>query len=113
MMIVATDVPLRLLNRVAKRATLGMARVGSTGGHASGDYVIAFSTTYRARGGPEVLNDNESAIDVVFEAVADATEEAILNSMSRAHTVGGRDRNTRSALPLDVVLDRLRSPGRL
>src|SRR5262249_37887314 len=49
MMIVATDLPLsnRLLNRVSKRATLGMARTGSSGGHSSGDYVIAFSTTYR------------------------------------------------------------------
>jgi len=60
-----------------------------------------------------VLNDDESAIDVVFEAVADATEEAILNSTFRTHTVVGRDGNTRSALPLDIVLDRLRSAGRL
>jgi len=115
MMIVATDAPLsnRLLNRVAKRATLGMARVGSTGGHSSGDYAIAFSTTYRQHGGPEVLNRNESAVDVVFEAVADATEEAILNSLFRAHTVVGRDGNTLAALPLEVVLDRLRAAGRL
>ncbi|HLZ27599.1 MAG TPA: P1 family peptidase [Chloroflexota bacterium] len=114
MMIVATDLPLsnRLLNRVAKRATLGMARVGSTGGHGSGDYVIAFSTTYRS---PEVMGAarralaaNESAIDVVFQAVADATEEAILNSLFRARTVVGRDGHTRLALPLEVVLERLR-----
>src|SRR5437879_6017735 len=77
MMIVATDLPLsnRLLNRVAKRATLGMARSGSTGGHGSGDYVIAFSTTYRAPDSKaqvrETLAMNESAIDVVFQAVAD------------------------------------------
>lgn len=119
MMIVATDVPLsnRLLNRVCKRATLGMARVGSTGGHGSGDYVIAFSTTYRARDtasrARHVLEDNEGTIDVVFEAVADATEEAILNSMFRAHTVVGRDGNSRQALPLDLVLERLRAAGRL
>jgi D-aminopeptidase len=115
MMIVATDAPLsnRLLNRVAKRATLGMARVGSTGGHGSGDYVIAFSTTYRQHGGRAALTANESVIDVVFEAVADATEEAILNSLFRAHTVVGRDGNTLAALPLEVVLDRLRGAGRL
>ena len=59
------------------------------------------------------LGDNESAIDVVFQAVADATEEAILNSMFRAHTVVGRDGNTREALPLDLVLERLRRAGRL
>jgi D-aminopeptidase len=119
MMIVATDLPLsnRLLNRVAKRAMLGMARVGSSGGHSSGDYAIAFSTTYRL---PEAMGsarralvDDESAIDVVFQAAADATEEAILNSMFRAHTVVGRDGNTREALPLDVVLGRLRRAGRL
>ena len=56
---------------------------------------------------------NEGAIDAIFEAVADATEEAILNSMFRAHTVVGRDGNARQALPLDVVLERLRSAGRL
>jgi D-aminopeptidase len=119
MIIVATDLPLsnRLLNRVAKRATLGMARVGSGGGHSSGDYVIAFSTTYRS---PDqmatsraVLADNERAIDVVFQAVADATEEAILNSLFRAHTVVGRDGHTHAALPLDAVLERLRRAGRV
>ena len=119
MMIVATDVPLsnRLLNRVSKRATLGMARTGSSGGHGSGDYVIAFSTTYHTgevmSAARRALDDNEGAIDVVFQAVADATEEAILNSLFRAHTVVGRDGNTREALPLDIVLERLRRAGRL
>jgi D-aminopeptidase len=119
MMIVATDLPLsnRLLNRVARRATLGMARTGSSGGHGSGDYVIAFSTTYRdgeamaqARA---ALAADESAIDSVFQAVADATEEAILNSMFRAHTVVGGDGHTREALPLEPVLERLRQAGRI
>jgi D-aminopeptidase len=119
MMIVATDVPLsnRLLNRVARRATLGMARVGSSGGHGSGDYAIAFSTTYRSAesmaAARRALVEDERAIDGVFQAVADATEEAILNSMFRAHTVVGRDGNTREALPLEVVVDRLRQAGRL
>jgi D-aminopeptidase len=119
MMIVATDLPLsnRLLNRVAKRAILGMARTGSSGGHASGDYVIAFSTTYRADNAmPAVrreLGANERAIDVVFQAVADATEEAILNSLFRAQTVVGANGNTLQALPLEPVLERLRRAGRL
>jgi D-aminopeptidase len=119
MMIVATDLPLsnRLLNRVAKRATLGMARVGSSGGHGSGDYVIAFSTSYRAvdamAQARDALAANESTIDVVFQAVADATEEAILNSMFRAHTVVGCDGHTREALPLEPVLERLRQAGRI
>jgi D-aminopeptidase len=119
MMIVATDLPLsnRLLNRVSRRATLGMARAGSSGGHGSGDYVIAFSTTYRTPGAMEAtrraLAENESRIDVAFEAVADATEEAILNSLFRAQTLVGRDDNTREALPLERVMDLLRRAGRL
>ncbi len=119
MMIVGTDLPLdnRLLNRVAKRATLGMARIGATGGHGSGDYAIAFSTTYRTRGSKEdarqALAENEGVIDVVFQAAADTTEEAILNSMFRAETVVGRDGNMRAALPLDIVAARLRQAGRL
>jgi D-aminopeptidase len=64
-------------------------------------------------GARQTLAENESTIDVVFEAVADATEEAILNSLFRAHTVVGRDGNTRVALQLDVVLERLRQAGRL
>jgi D-aminopeptidase len=59
------------------------------------------------------LADNESAIDVVFQAVADATEEAILNSLFRAHTVVGRDGHTLAALPLEVVMERLARAGRL
>jgi D-aminopeptidase len=119
MMIVATDLPLsnRLLNRVSKRATLGMARTGASGGHSSGDYVIAFSTTYRTEGAmPGIRRElavNERAIDVAFQAVADATEEAILNSLFRAHTVVGASGNTLNALPLDSVVERLRRAGRL
>jgi D-aminopeptidase len=118
MMIVATDLPLsnRLLNRVARRAILGMARTGSSGGHASGDYVIAFSTTYRTesamRAARGVLSHNERAVDVVFQAAADATEEAILNSLFRAQTVVGANGNTLQELPLEPVLERLRRAGR-
>jgi D-aminopeptidase len=119
MMIVATNLPLsnRLLNRVSKRATLGMARTGASGGHSSGDYVIAFSTTHRAEsvmpGMRRELATNERAVDVVFQAVADATEEAILNSLFRAQTVVGASGNTLQALPLEPVLERLRQAGRL
>lgn len=119
MIIVATDLPLsnRLLNRVAKRATLGMARAGGAGGHGSGDYVIAFSTTYRIPdtmpGALRALAEDESAIDAAFQAVTDATEEAILNSLFRARTVVGRDGNRRDAIPLGAVLERLRCAGRI
>jgi D-aminopeptidase len=107
MIIVATDLPLssRLLNRVAKRATLGMARAGSSGGHGSGDYVIAFSTTRRTSGAMQkarqALAENEGAVDIAFQAAADATEEAILNAVFRAETMVGRDGKTVEALPID------------
>jgi D-aminopeptidase len=119
MMIVATDLPLsnRLLNRLSKRASLGMARTGASGGHSSGDYVIAFSTTYRAEhafpAARRHLAANEGAIDVVFQAVADATEEAILNSLFRAQTTVGANGNTLRALPIEPVVERLRRAGRL
>ncbi|MDP6041034.1 MAG: P1 family peptidase [Candidatus Latescibacteria bacterium] len=107
MMIIATDLPLsnRLLNRVCKRATFGLARAGSNGGHGSGDYVIAFSTTCRALSEKQRIRDaltkREGLIDHVFTAVADATEEAILNSLFKATTLVGRDGHTREAFPIE------------
>ncbi|HBK44898.1 MAG TPA: aminopeptidase [Xanthomonadaceae bacterium] len=114
MMIVATDAPMdaRLLERLAKRAMLGLARTGSNMSNGSGDYVIAFSTAEEVRRRPEqprqatVLLANE-AMTPLFEAVADATEESILNSLFRAETVRGY-RGTVPALPLDQVVEALR-----
>ncbi|PON12406.1 hypothetical protein C2W62_39750, partial [Candidatus Entotheonella serta] len=109
MIVVATDLPLssRLLNRVSKRATLGMARVGSSGGHGSGDYVIAFSTSYRQLGSMpawrEALAADEGGIDVAFEAVADASEEAIVNSLLQAETMVGRDGHVCEAIDYEQV----------
>jgi D-aminopeptidase len=107
MIVVATDLPLsaRLLGRLARRATFGLARAGSSGGHGSGDYVIAFSTAYRRPEAAGAVRDElarrEGAADVAFQAVADATEEAILNSLLRAERMVGRDGHAREALPLD------------
>lgn len=109
MIVLATDLPLsnRLLNRVCKRAAFGLARTGSSGGHGSGDYVIAFSTTCRRPGAMpaarQALSRQESLIDPVFQAAADATEEAILNALFRAERMVGRDGHVREALPLDRV----------
>ncbi len=117
MMIVATDLPLsnRLLWRVCKRAPFGLARTGSSGGHGSGDYVIGFSTTYRNTDAlpaiRETLARQEGVIDEAFRAVAEATEEAILNSLFRAERMVGRDGHTREALPLDRVLEILDRHG--
>jgi len=114
MMIVATDAPLdaRNLGRLAERALTGLARTGSGMTNGSGDYVIAFSThpQVRRRPGtaPATLADlPNDAMSPLFLAVAEATEEAIYNSLFKATTVRGRG-ITIEALPIDRTLDVLR-----
>jgi len=117
MIVVATDAPLdvRGLERLAQRAFLGVARTGSPMTNGSGDFAIAFSTALGVRRGPlapgqltrtaeTVANDAQSPL---FEAVVEATEEAILNSLFRAEAVRG-PRGTVGALPLDSTLSLLR-----
>ena len=101
MMVVATDAPMRArnLDRLAKRALVGLARTGASMTNGSGDYVIAFSTT----GASETLVDN-NAMSPLFQAVAEATEEAVYNSIFRATTVHGHHGIT-EALPLDETLE--------
>jgi len=117
MMIVATDLPLsnRLLNRISRRAPFGLARTGSRAGHGSGDYVISFSTTWRDPDAKvktrRALAADESLINEAFIATADATEEAILNSMFKAETVTGRDGNSLEAIDIDRVLQILDDRG--
>jgi D-aminopeptidase len=107
MIVVATDAPLdsRQLRRLAARAILGMARAGSTGSSGSGDFVIAFSTTNRVAFGaarsPAISLLGEDALSPLFEALVDATEEAIDNSLLKAHTVPGRDGHVAEAIPID------------
>ena len=113
MMIVTTDLPLsgHLLQRTARRATFGLARTGSRGGHGSGDYVIAFSKTYRNEDKPglrDAFRQNRGLIDIVFPAVADATEEAILNAMLAAETLTGINGYTVPALPHDRLSEIMR-----
>lgn len=93
--------------RLARRAGLGLARLGSTGSHGSGEIFLAAATGLRtARGAdPDGTPVTGSALDPYFEAVVDATEEAALNSMLAASTVVGRDGNTSYALPFDAVRD--------
>jgi D-aminopeptidase len=119
MVVVATDAPLsdRNLERLAARAMLGVARTGSSASNGSGDYVIAFSTAEQVRrrpsangargphGGPalrasaEVSNDDMSPL---FEAVIEATEEAVYNSLFMAISVTSNGHTVR-AIPLDSV----------
>jgi len=107
----------RQLRRLAARAVHGMARTGSTGGHGSGDYVIAFSTTRRpaaqaGAGEPAAAPFPEGRLSPLFEAVIDATEEAILNSLLRATTVRGRDGHVAEAIPVERLRELLRRHGR-
>ena len=109
MIIIATDLPLdnRLLNRVAKRATLGLARTGANGGHGSGDYIIACSTTCRTPSAMPAsraaLAANEGEIDTAFQAVADAIEEAILNSLFQAERMTGWGGHVREAIDCEQL----------
>jgi D-aminopeptidase len=116
MIVVATDAPVgdRNLGRVASRAMLGLGRTGSSASNGSGDYVIAFSTAEamrrapgRAAAGPELGNDQMSAL---FQAVVEATEEAIYNSLFMATTVSSRF-GTVEAIPLERVREVLRKYG--
>jgi D-aminopeptidase len=112
MVVVATDAPLsdRNLSRLARRAVAGIARTGSSFSNGSGDYVIAFSTaaeglrTAAKRAGAAQFTElSNDGISPLFEAVAEATEEAIYNSLFMATTT--RSRNVITGK--EVVIERL------
>jgi D-aminopeptidase len=112
MIVLATDAPLtaRQLRRLCVRAAPGLARTGSTYGHGSGDFVIAFSTAQRIPHQPRsltvtqtVLVDEGKGMYWLFPAVVECVEEAVLNSLFRAETVVGRDGHTRYGLPVEEV----------
>ena len=117
MMVVATDAPLdpAALQRLARRALVGLARTGSVMSNGSGDYVIAFSTAKANLRDPDAAVQPAQSVSgehmtPLFQATAEATEEAILNLLFRAHTVYGH-RGTAAALPLAPVLESLRRAG--
>ena len=119
MMVVATDAPLDAaqLQRLGRRALVGLARTGSVMSNGSGDYVITFSTAGDNLRDPDAdaqpaRSVAGEAMSPLFQAVAEATEEAIVNSLFRAHTVHGH-RGTAAALPLEPVLQALRRAGAL
>ena len=110
MMVVATDAPLdaRALERLAMRAMLGLARTGAIAENGSGDYVIAFSTNAAVR---HVRESDEpvttssllsSAMNPLFAATADATEEAVYNALFKATTVEST-RGRLVEIPIDTV----------
>jgi len=110
MIVVATDAPLdaRDLKRLAARAVFALARTGSSYGNGSGDYAVAFSTARETRvshGAREVQSRAvlpADALSPLFEAVLEATEEAVDNSLLRATTVTGNG-HTVEAIPIDKL----------
>jgi D-aminopeptidase len=118
--VVATDAPLLpdQLKRIARRATMGLARTGSSSGNSSGDIFLAFSTANRGANkepGPNsVLTVSNERISPLFQATVEATEEAIVNAMVAAQTMTGVDGHTIQALPHEKLAEYMkRSPQAL
>ncbi|MGI8960881.1 MAG: P1 family peptidase [Bryobacteraceae bacterium] len=117
--VIATDAPLipTQLKRLARRATMGLARTGSTSGNGSGDIFIAFSTANSGAGnepGPNSIQTvaNER-ISPLFSATVEATEEAIVNTLVAAKTMTGIDNHTVIGLPHDQLQSALKKYNRL
>ena len=108
--ILATNAPLtsRQLQRVARRAVIGIGRTGSVVSHGSGDFVIAFSTAYRDQTNkqdlvvrrPQLL---DRMLTPLFGAAIEVTEEAILNGLCMATRMVGRDNHVAESLPLESI----------
>jgi L-aminopeptidase/D-esterase-like protein len=119
--VVGTDAPLlpEQLNRLARRAAMGLARVGSYSGNASGDLIVSFSTR------PAEVNDESqtapspvtpignATIDPVFQGAVEATEEAIVNALVAARTMTGINGQRIFALPHDELTTILKTYNRL
>jgi L-aminopeptidase/D-esterase-like protein len=119
--VVATDAPLMAhqLKRLARRVPLGMARTGSVGHNGSGDIFLAFSTANENALRPQASGSrrfevlDNVAMDPLFEAVVESTEEAIIDSMIANVSMTGRDGHTSPALPHDKLLALLEQYGRM
>jgi D-aminopeptidase len=117
MIVVATDAPLdaRSLERLAKRALLGIARTGGYFSNGSGDYAIAFSTAAAVRSAHHATSPTrtvtvlrDDAMSPLFQAAAEASEEAILDSLFKAVRTEGKDGHVAEPLPLAKVKALLR-----
>ncbi len=123
MMIVATDAPLeaRNLERVAKRAFMGLAKSGGVASNGSGDFVIAFSTNkdMRVEHKASALTKQQMSVvrnddmTPIFMATIEATEEAIINSLFAAHDTPTYDGRVIKALPLDKVMEMMRKHAKI
>ena len=122
MIVVATDAPLdaRNLERLAKRAIMGLAKTGGIASNGSGDYVIAFSTAGSIRVQYQTDHKLDTAaylrndeMSPLFMATIEATEEAIINSLFASGKMTGRDGHVIEGLPVEKVLELLKNAGRI
>jgi D-aminopeptidase len=122
MIVVATDAPVtsRNLERLAKRAFMGIARVGGFASNGSGDYVIAFSTHEDVRrnldddGDLQSVNElKNAAMTPLFLAAVEATEEAILNSIFMADSMEGHEGRNMDSIPVEQVIEIMEKYNRL
>jgi len=117
--VVATDAPLlpHQLERIARRVSLGLGRLGSFAGNSSGDLFLAFSTANagaaKADGTPSLVMLPNDRIDPLFRATIEATEEAVVNAMLAAQTMTGADGIRVFGLPGDRVVQALRKYNRM
>ena len=117
--IVATDAPLlpHQLERIARRVSLGLGRLGSFAGNSSGDLFLAFSTANagaaKPDGTPSLVMLPNDRIDPLFQATIDATEEAVVNAMLAAQTMTGADGIRAFGLPGDRVVAVLKKYNRM
>jgi D-aminopeptidase len=117
--VVATDAPLssRQLERLARRAALGLARTGTASGNTSGDIILAFSTgnVIPQEKSPAVLDAKLLSTDNVnplFRAVVEATEESVLNALTMAGDMTGINGNTVYGIPYDRLATVMAKYGR-
>ena len=123
MMVVATDAPIdaRNLERVAKRAFMGLAKAGGIASNGSGDFAIAFSTAkenrvpHNTKKLEKLQNVNVANDDMtpIFMATIEATEEAVVYSLFKAKDVKGYNGKVTKALPVDQVLEMLKAEGKI
>jgi len=119
-MVVGTDAPLdsRQLQRIARRAIIGLGLTGTCSHNGSGDIVVAFSTANSLeRFGPPGLTTEHFLKDVdispLFRATIDSVSESVINTLFKAETMEGRDGHIAKGLPVDRVLEILKEHGRL
>jgi len=117
--VIATDAPIdgRQLTRLAKRAVIGLARTGSTARHGSGDFILAFSTAnviphYPKESTYLLTHLADTHINPLITATVEATEESILNALTMATTVVGRDGHRVEAIALDRLKALMSSTSR-